>query len=49
MFEIILVENPVSKVGFDQHVDVKIDVAQNATIKLRRSIYVAIKLLKNPI
>ena len=48
LFKIFEVENLVSEVGCDQHINVEIDVTQNASVKTRRLIYVAVKVFNLP-
>ena len=40
------VENLVTEIGFDQHVDIQIDITEDAPVKTRRHTHVAIEALK---
>ncbi len=46
LFEVIDIENLVREVWRHQHVDVQINVTQNASVKTRRLIDVAVKVLQ---
>ena len=44
--EVVQVKNLVSEVGCDQHVNVQIGVTENASVKLRRRVYITVKVLQ---